>query len=109
MLRKNVFGNPVWSIAVPIATCVLLAAVWGRDLGWILLTCVVAALIGTVVVAVHHAEVVALRVGEPFGTLVLALAVTAIEVSLIVALMLAGGPQTSALARDTVYATVMII
>ncbi|MEO7761534.1 MAG: ionic transporter y4hA [Casimicrobiaceae bacterium] len=109
MLRKNLFGNPVWSIAVPIAACVLLAAVWGRDLGWILLTCVAAALIGTVFVAVHHAEVVALRVGEPFGTLVLALAVTAIEVSLIVALMLAGGAQTSALARDTVYATVMII
>jgi Ca2+:H+ antiporter len=59
--------------------------------------------------AVHHAEVVAHRVGEPYGTLVLALAVTAIEVALIVSLMLAGGADKAALARDTIYATVMII
>ena len=57
----------------------------------------------------HHAEVVAHRVGEPFGTLVLALAITAIEVSLIVSVMLAGGPDAATLARDTLYATVMII
>src|SRR5262249_32810409 len=68
-----------------------------------------AALIGAVIAAVHHAEVVAHRVGEPFGTLVLALAVTAIESSLIVAMMLAGGDDKAALARDTIYATVMII
>ena len=64
---------------------------------------------GAVVAAVHHAEVVAHRVGEPFGTLVLALAVTAIESSLIVSMMLAGGDDKAALARDTMYATVMII
>ena len=68
-----------------------------------------AALMGVVVAAVHHAEVVAHRVGEPFGTLVLALAVTAIESSLIVSVMLAGGAEKAALARDTMYATVMII
>ena len=62
-----------------------------------------------VLVAVHHAEVIALRVGEPFGTLVLALAVTIIEVSLIVSLMLSGGATASTLARDTVFATVMIV
>ncbi len=66
-------------------------------------------LLTAVVSAVHHAEVVAHRVGEPFGTLVLALAVTAIEVALIVSLMLAGGADKAALARDTIYATVMII
>lgn len=60
-------------------------------------------------ITVHHAEVIALRVGEPFGTLVLALAVTIIEVSLIVTLMLSGGEAISALARDTVFATVMIV
>ncbi len=49
-----------------------------------------------------------MRVGEPFGTLVLALAVTIIEVSLIVALMLSGGTVAQALARDMVFATVMI-
>ena len=52
---------------------------------------------------------VAHRVGEPFGTLILALAVTVIEVALIVSIMLGGGPGTEALARDTVFAAVMII
>jgi hypothetical protein len=62
-----------------------------------------------VLAAVHHAEVVAHRVGEPYGTLVLAIAITVIEVGLVVTLMLAGGPATAALARDTVFAAVMII
>jgi Ca2+:H+ antiporter len=66
-------------------------------------------LIGSVVAAVHHAEVVAHRVGEPFGTLVLAVAVTVIEVSLIVSLMLSGSGDVAALARDTVFAAIMII
>ncbi len=67
------------------------------------------ALIGTVFAAVHHAEVVAHRVGEPFGTLVLAVAVTVIEASLILALMLADAEKGSVIARDTIYAAVMII
>lgn len=67
------------------------------------------ALIGAVLAAVHHAEVVAHRVGEPYGTLVLAIAITVIEVSLIVSLMLAGGAGTSEIARDTVFAAIMII
>jgi Ca2+:H+ antiporter len=62
-----------------------------------------------VATAVHHAEVVAHRLGEPYGTIVLALAVTVIEVGLIVMLMLAGGPTASSLARDTVFAAVMIV
>ena len=66
-------------------------------------------LMGAVLAAVHHAEVVAHRVGEPYGTLVLALAVTLIEVALIVSLMISGGPEATALARDTVFAAVMII
>jgi len=68
-----------------------------------------AGLVACVLAAVHHAEVVAHRVGEPYGTLVLALAVTVIEVALIVSLMIAGGAATAALARDTVFAAVMII
>jgi len=64
------------------------------------------ALIGTVFAAVHHAEVVAHRVGEPYGTLVLAIAVTVIEVALIVSMML--GAASAGLARDTVFAAVMI-
>lgn len=68
------------------------------------------ALIGAVIAAVHHAEVVAHRVGEPFGTLVLALAVTIIEVALIVSMMLTSDPAKAAtLTRDTIYATVLII
>ncbi|HEU4418107.1 MAG TPA: ionic transporter y4hA [Planctomycetota bacterium] len=75
-----------------------------------LIACVcLAALIGAVVAAVHHAEVIAQRVGEPFGTLALALAVTVIESSLIVMLMIGGGADNAALPRDTMYATVMII
>jgi Ca2+:H+ antiporter len=68
-----------------------------------------AILIGTVFAAVYHAEVVAHRTGEPFGTLVLAVAVTVIEVSLIVSVMLAEPAEKAGLARDTVFAAVMII
>lgn len=66
------------------------------------------ALIGAVIAAVHHAEVVAHRVGEPFGTLVLAVAVTVIEVALIVSVMLSSGGGKEAIARDTVFAAIMI-
>ncbi|MGV0919186.1 calcium:proton antiporter [Empedobacter falsenii] len=67
-------------------------------------------LIGSVLAAVHHSEVIAYRVGEPFGTLLLAFAITVIEVALIISIMLgAKGLETITLARDTVYAAVMII
>ncbi len=68
-----------------------------------------AGLLACVVAGVHHAEVVAHRTGEPYGTLILAVAITVIEVGLIVSLMLAGGAATTALARDTVFAAVMLI
>lgn len=67
------------------------------------------ALVGTVFATVYHAEVVAHRVGEPFGSLVLAVAVTVIEVALIVSVMVGGGVETAGLARDTVFAAVMIV
>lgn len=67
------------------------------------------ALIATVFAAVYHAEVVAHRVGEPFGSLVLALAVTIIEVALIVSVMITSGEEAAGLARDTVFAAVMIV
>jgi len=98
-----------WPLAVPLIGVALLAAALNLPFGALLGTACAAALMGTVVAAVHHAELVAHRVGEPFGTLVLALAVTAIESSLIVSVMLAGGDDKAALARDTMYATVMII
>ena len=65
-------------------------------------------LFGTVFAAVHHAEVIAERIGEPYGTLLLTLAVTIIEVALIATIMLGEKPQP-ALARDTVFAVVMIV
>ena len=99
---------PNWSMAAPMTGWLVLG---GTLAGWdgIYLAVVAAALMGCVLAAVHHAEVIAHRVGEPYGTLLLALAITIIEVALIVVLMLAGGPSTAALARDTVFAAVMII
>ncbi|WP_344046735.1 ionic transporter y4hA [Streptomyces thermoalcalitolerans] len=97
-----------WTIIVPVLAVVLLVFTWQRSLpGWgVALVTVVLA--GSVLAAVHHAEVVAHRVGEPFGSLILAVAVTVIEVALIVTLMLDGGPKSATLARDTVFAAVMI-
>jgi Ca2+:H+ antiporter len=99
---------PIWTLAAPVLGWLLLAGK-GLGFGWAYQVLLIAGLLIGVLAAVHHAEVVAHRVGEPFGTLVLAGAVTAIEVALIVTLMLSGGESTSALARDTVFATVMII
>src|SRR3984885_9509617 len=65
-------------------------------------------LFGTVFAAVHHAEVIAERIGEPYGTLLLTLAVTIIEVALIETIMLGEKPAPT-LARDTVFAVVMIV
>jgi Ca2+:H+ antiporter len=65
-------------------------------------------LFGTVFAAVHHAEIIAHEIGEPFGTLLLTLAVTLIEVALIETIML-GDIEVPALARDTVFAVVMIV
>jgi Ca2+:H+ antiporter len=84
------------------------AATWGTKPATLVLVLAGALLGGTVLAAVHHAEVVAHRVGEPFGSLVLAVSVTVIEVALIVTLMIAGGDDTASLARDTVFAAVMI-
>jgi len=101
-------GLPWWTIFAPVIAAIVLGAA-GLGLGGIFVGVIALALAGSVFAAVHHAEVVAHRVGEPYGTLVLALAVTLIEVALIVSLMIAGGAQAAATARDTVFAAVMII
>ena len=98
-----------WSTIAPLLAAALLVAAGLLPESGPLSVVAGLALVGAVLAAVHHAEVVAHRVGEPLGTLVLALAVTIIETSLIVSLMLAGGPEKAELARDTVYAAVMII
>ena len=97
-----------WTLFVPVLALLVLAVSWGRSPGTLLVVVIALALAGAVLAAVHHAEVVAHRVGEPFGSLVLAVAVTVIEVALIVTLMVSGGPETASLARDTVFAAVMI-
>ena len=76
--------------------------------GLVFAAVLLAILFGTVFAAVHHAEVIAERIGEPYGTLLLTLAVTIIEVALIATIMLGDKPQP-ALARDTVFAVVMIV
>jgi Ca2+:H+ antiporter len=93
---------------VPALAAVALVLTWGRKPGTVVLVLVALLLAGAVLAAVHHAEVVAHRVGEPFGSLVLAVAVTVIEVALLVTLMISGGSDTETLARDTVFAAVMI-
>lgn len=95
-----------WTWAVPAFAWVLLAASFG---GVAPVSMLSAALILTVLAAVHHAELIAHKVGEPFGTFVLAIAVTVIELGLIVTLMSAGKAGAETLARDTVFAAVMII
>jgi Ca2+:H+ antiporter len=73
-----------------------------------LIACV-PALLAAVAASVHHAEVIAHKVGEPYGTIVLALAITVIEAALVLSIMLAGGANAAAVPRDTVYSAVMII
>jgi len=98
-----------WTLAVPVASALLLGAALVLPQSAALSLVCSAVLMAVVIAAVHHAEVVAHRVGEPFGTLVLALAVTVIEVALVVSMVLAGGEEKATLARDSVYAAVMII
>ena len=97
-----------WITIAPVMAVVLLALTWGRDVSVLVVVVVAALLAAAVLAAVQHAEIVALRVGEPFGSLILAVAVTVIEVGLIVTLMVSSKEDTSTLARDTVFAAVMI-
>jgi Ca2+:H+ antiporter len=100
---------PLWTIAAPVAAALLLVIALTGMQGVVLMLCLVAGLIASIFASVHHAEVIAHRVGEPFGTLVLALAVTIIEVALIVSLMLSGGSRAAVIPRDTVFAAIMIV
>lgn len=95
-------------IIVPVLGIVLLVAGWGRDLNGIVVALIAVVLAAVVLAAVHHAEVLAHAVGEPFGSLILAVSVTVIEVSLIITLVTAGGEGSETLARDTVFAAIMI-
>lgn len=104
----NVRKRYEWTLTTPILACLLylFCDLNGHGLlqalaGVFLIICVMS--------AVHHAEILALRVGEPYGTIILAVAVTVLEVSIIISLMMAGGEGAMSFARDTVYAAVMLI
>jgi Ca2+:H+ antiporter len=103
---------PVWTVAAPLAAGLLLILQWTgiapADRG-VVLAISAALLAATVFAAVHHAEVLALKLGEPFGSLLLAVAVTVIECALIISILLTGAPGSDAVARDTVFAAVMIV
>lgn len=92
-----------------VAGLLLTAALWGRSLPTVAAAAVGLVLAGAVLMAVTHAEAIAHQVGEPFGTLTLALAVTIIEVGLIVTLSISDPVKSATLARDTVFAAVMIV
>ncbi len=103
---------PLWSWLAPLAASLLLLLTFAGLLAPTsgLLLGLAAILLGaTVFSAVHHAEVIAARVGEPFGSIILAVAVTVIEVALIVSILLSQAPGSEAVARDTVFSAVMIV
>src|SRR6266436_6194364 len=103
MPSANSTRTPWWALTWPVVALAVLGVRTILSPSVPLAAVEAFALIATVFAAVYHAEVVAHRVGEPFGTLVLALAVTIIEVALIVSIMLSGGPETAAVPRDTVF------
>jgi len=101
-----------WQWAAPLGGAMLVGAKAGglaAPGGALFIVAAVALLGGAVFAAVHHAEVLAVRIGEPFGSILLALAITTIEVGLIIALMIAGAAGSDTVARDTVFSVVMIV
>jgi Ca2+:H+ antiporter len=110
---KNKASSPSWlggsiPLVLPVGAFILMLATWDQKLAWQILVVLGLLLVATVYAAVHHAEVVALRVGEPYGAFILAVAVTVIEVGMIVVLILDSPGTSESLARDTVFAAVMI-
>jgi Ca2+:H+ antiporter len=103
---------PAWTWLVPALASLLLALKFVHTVSAdaVLVQIPVAILLGgAVFAAVHHAEVLALRLGEPFGSILLAVAVTVIEAGLIVSIMLSGVDGGEVVARDTVFLAVMIV
>lgn len=96
------------AVGIPVVGVLTLALGWNAEPSVLLVAVMAVVLAAAVLAAVHHAEVIAHKVGEPFGSLVLAVAVTVIEVALIITLVLSGGPEAATLARDTVFAAAMI-
>ena len=105
-------ATPAWTLVVPLLALGLGLAgefAWHGNFPMPVLAIAVPILFGAVFATVHHAETIAHRIGQPFGSIILALAVTFIEVSLIVSVLLAAEGGESAVARDTVFAAMMIV
>lgn len=109
MIKRLLFHPGLRSVGIPFVSATVLACLWGQSLNSLYLVVVSLSLIFSVFISVHHAEVIAHRVGEPFGSLILAVAVTIIEVALIVSMMLSGGESAAVIARDTVFSAIMIV
>jgi Ca2+:H+ antiporter len=107
-MNLKTFYSRWWPVIFPVVSGIFLLLHLFIS-GSFILIILAAGLLASVFSAVHHAEVISHKVGDPYGTLILALAVTIIEVSLIVSLMLAHGAKESALARDTIFSEIMII
>src|SRR5262249_10407156 len=101
--------TPWWTWASPLVGFIVLLTPLFVGSGGIIAGAAGLVLLVSFFAAVHHAEVVAHGVGEPFGTFILALAVTVIETALIVSVMIAAPAEKAGLARDTVFAAVMIV
>ena len=97
-----------WTIIIPILAWALFFSGLVNNSGLFQIVASVL-LIFSVMSAVHHSEVIAERVGEPYGTIILAISITVIEVSIIISLMITEGQAAASLARDTVYAATMLI
>ena len=103
---------PWWCWAAPMAAGLLVIAKFAHlvsPASGVVIALAVVLLGGAVFAAVHHAEVLAVRIGEPFGSILLALAITTLEVGLIISVMASGSNGSEAVARDTVYSVVMIV
>lgn len=103
---------PWWSWAAPLAGIALIGIVQGQFVSMtsiIVTLAAVAMLCGAVFAAVHHAEVLAVKIGQPFGSILLALSITALEVGLILSVMASGSAGSQTIARDTVYSVVIIV
>ncbi len=97
-----------WTTSIPLLACILyFSGLLDNNLVFQAIAGIL--LMFSVMSAVHHSEIVAHRVGEPFGTIILAVSITIIEVAIIIILMTTGGKEYEAFARDTVYAAVMLI
>src|SRR5438445_7866053 len=107
-MPRSAWIFPALAVILFAATTALRFTFTPSPAGLLFAAALLVTLFGTVFAAVHHAEVIAERVGEPYGTLVLTLAVTIIEVALITTIMLGDKPAPE-LARDTVFAVVMIV